>query len=114
MIFSSKNEKGEPAWELVMKDEKTVTRRMKPQQVGAIRAVQPGRGKKAVGYVRVKSCILHSVWQMATNSMEPRQQFTTEANKEGFESWDGLLAWFNEHKIDIKQTFRIEFELEGK
>ncbi len=56
MIFISKNETGIPAWQLVMDGKKTVTRRLKPQPIGSIRAVQPGRGKKAIGYIKITSC----------------------------------------------------------
>jgi len=48
MIFSSKNEAGEPAYELIARGVKTVTRRLKPKRVGSIMAVQPARATKAV------------------------------------------------------------------
>jgi len=47
MIFISKNEDGIPAWEMIMNGKKTVTRRYNYIEPGKIRAVQPGRMKKA-------------------------------------------------------------------
>jgi len=107
MIFFSKNERGEPAWELVMAGKKTVTRRLKPVAVGKILAVQPGRGKKYVCHIRVISCMSHLDWSSSLKT--GNAQFTEEANKEGFYTWHGLMDWFVDRKVDPYDTFRIEF-----
>jgi len=111
MIFISKNEKGEPAWRLIQEGRKRVTRRLKPVTVGKILAVQPGRGKKAVGYIRVISCENSFNHFMSSHFFPFWTQ--SEATKEGFESWDGLISWFNNQKtvVRLDDTFRIEFEL---
>ncbi|HUS99626.1 MAG TPA: hypothetical protein VMY59_04820 [Candidatus Thermoplasmatota archaeon] len=139
MIFISKNEKGEPAWRLIQEGRKRVTRRLKPVTVGKILAVQPGRGKKAVGYIRVLSCInsfghfnesifilnpiMHRCFNMFIHCSCPTSEFSSaildrwkqsEATEEGFESWDGLMQWLMNHKIQIHRTFRIEFEYIGE
>lgn len=118
MIFMSKNEQGTPAWQLVFDEKKTVTRRLKPQPIGVVRAVQPGRGKKGVGFIRIKSCVPHLQWVSEQQTMskenigtEMRYRFQVEAEREGFVTWEGLLKWFTDHKIDINKTYRIEFEL---
>lgn len=110
MIFASMNEKGEPAWKLVLDGRKTITRRTKPQPIGAIRAVQAGRGKPGLGYIRIKSCMKHTEWLVARYWCSGR---TKEANAEGFDTWLGLACWFDEHKIDMIDTYRIEFEVIG-
>jgi len=118
MIFISKNEKGEPAWRLIQEGRKRVTRRLKPVTVGKILAVQPGRGKKAVGYIRVLSCInsFEHFNESITNEFSSAildKWKQSEAIEEGFESWDGLISWFNNQKtvVRLDDTFRIEFEL---
>lgn len=115
-IFCSKNEAGIPAWQLVLEGKKKVTRRLKPMKVGKEFAVQPNRGKKAVCRARVSmDCISHSdwyeFWEAHLDSPAFKQKLEEEAHLEGFESWDGLLAWFEKKGIDINQTYRIEFEL---
>ena len=113
MIFSSKNESGTPAWKLVMNRTKTVTRRLKPVEVGKIRAVQPSRCKKAVGYIKVLSCVPHSDWFVAhVTAGIPEEELYTEAQKEGFLSWhSGVGEYFRKNKISIGNTYRIEFEM---
>ena len=109
MIFCSRNEKGEDAWRLVLDDKKTVTRRLKPLEKGKIVAVQPNRGKKAVGYIKIKHCCTHYYW----DELFPRNitDLNKEAEREGFGSWLSLLEWFQDNHIRIEDTFRIEFEL---
>lgn len=121
MIFISKNEKGELGWTLILNGQKRVTRRAKPIAIGKILAVQPGRGKKAVGHIRVISCMTHEEWCKQKDSILEywsdyeewcRVRFAQEAKREGFELWDTVEKWFKDHKIDIASTYRIEFTLE--
>jgi hypothetical protein len=118
MIFCSKNEKGERASDLIVKGVKTVTRRLKPIKVGKILAVQPGRGKKAIGYIRVISCIPETEWLFALRGLNllSERYLLKEAYNEGFESWDGLISWFSNHKplIRLDDTYRIEFVYLGE
>lgn len=116
MIFVAKNEKGETTWKLAQKGIKTVTRRMKHMDVGKEFAIQPGRGKVAVCRATVISCV---------NSLDHYHEFAwdlkktkpigwykeSEAKKEGFNSWDGLMQYFQKHDINFMDTFRIEFKL---
>jgi len=116
MIFCSKNEKGEYAWRLVLDGRKTVTRRLKPKKVGSIVAVQPLRGRKAVGYIKIINCFEHHDWYKQLDIVSFKQSdfektLLNESHKEGFNSWDGLMKWFKDHKICIDDCFRIEFEL---
>jgi hypothetical protein len=132
MIFSAKNEKDIPTWELVLTDQKTVTRRMKPEPVGAIRSVQPGRCKKAVCKIRILRCEPHfeAYDRIVAEAVKKTKRISTktlgdfiggcfsltmellneEAKREGFRSYLGLYLWFHTHKIDIEKTYRIEFE----
>lgn len=121
MIFCSKNEAGEVACELILNGSKTVTRRLKPIAAGKTVAVQPGRGKKAVGYVKVISCVpetefIDQIHFLAPSEKELEECLLEEANLEGFKSWDGLIAWFSNHKplIRLDDTFRIEFVYLGE
>jgi len=113
MIFCSKNEKGELAADLVMQGRKTVTRRLKPIEVGKIRAVQPNRCKKGIGYIRVLSCMKHENWLI--DEVSKNKYYLTElceeARREGFTSWYSIIQWFGAHKINIDDTYRIEFEV---
>ena len=116
MIFIAKNEKGEPTWKLALEKRKTVTRRLKPLPVGKEFAIQPGRGKFAVCRAGVVSCV---------NSFEHFRNSTFDTNKiillenwkqaeahlEGFGSWDALMRFFQDKKIQFADTFRIEYEL---
>ncbi len=117
MIFCSRNEDGTPASVLVQERRKQVTRRLKMVETGKIVAVQPGRGKHAVCHVRVKSCVRHSDWVedvMRRHQDDPNsiiEALEEEARLEGFLSWLGVVSWFDGHKVDISQTWRIEFEL---
>lgn len=113
MIFASRNEKGELAADLVMARRKTVTRRTKPVAVGKIIAVQPGRTKKGIGHVKVISCELHRSWWFYLKESEcvTQSDLDREAQAEGFETWDGLMKWFEVHKIQVAEIYRIEFEL---
>lgn len=115
MIFCSRNEDCEPAWKLIMDGQKTVTRRLKPIEVGKIVAVQPNRGKKAVGHIRIISCMPQSEWIFALKGQNLYNELVLlqEANREGFGCWQSLIAWFNNHKplIRLDDTYRIRFEL---
>lgn len=117
MIFISKNEAGVPAWKLVKNGKKTVTRRRKPEIVGSLRAVCPGRGKKAVCHVRVISCMPHRIWfdiLLKDKGKVTTKMLDKEAIKEGFKTWRGLTEWFKQRGDLIDNKFRIEFKLEGK
>jgi hypothetical protein len=123
MIFCSKNEKGEPAWKLIQEVRKTVTRRLKPVDVGKVIAVQPGRGKTAVCHIKVISCMLHQQWLRSYvpggqywSEGDPlaKQIMDKEAKREGFLSYQGLRAWLYSHGVSISDTYRIEFELRSK
>lgn len=106
MIFSSVNENGIPAWKMVKNGAKTVTRRLKPQPIGAIRAVQPNRGKKAVCYIEILDC-RYETWVGQSIPKEDRHQ---EAHKEGFLEWKSLLDWFIlKYGTDSMSVWRIEF-----
>lgn len=107
MIFISKNEDGIPAYELIMRGEKTVTRRKKPQPVGAIRAVQPGRGKRAICYIKITSCKEDSM--LTNEAMYQSWELDSEAKKEGFNDWNGLVGWFCRHGGIPQPCYRIEF-----
>lgn len=114
MIFCSRNERGELAADLVMAGRKTVTRRMKPVEIGKVLAVQPGRGKKALEHVKVISCHNSLFWWQCNyvRHIHRIHEFKNEeAAREGFETWDGLCRWLEEHKIQMAETYRIEFEL---
>ena len=110
MIFISKNEDGELAWKLVKAGKKTVTRRIKPEPIGAIRAICPGRGKKAVCHVRVISCMSHWDW-MSMYEHVP-SALRAEAKREGFRTWKGLEAWFKMKYGGFPEgLYRIEFQI---
>lgn len=114
MIFCSKNEDGVPAWKLIIDGKKTVTRRLKPVDPGNILAVQPNRCMKAVGYIRIKSCCdsikYLNEYADFTDLIEWKQR---EAQLEGFNSWDGLMRFFQKHNIQFGETYRLEFEYIG-
>lgn len=118
MIFCSKNECGVPAWGLVLNGTKTVTRRLKPVEVGKVRAVQPGRTKKAMGYIRITSCVTHKSWVRDLHDNNKINDcfrlLDLEANREGFKTWLKLLCWFDDHKVNIEDTYRIGFTLMDK
>jgi len=137
MIFSAKNEDGVPSWKLVLTDQKTVTRRLKPEPIGAIRACQPGRCQRAKCQIKILSCMTQREWfkklcdedvhEMAQKLLKRKKQpgfidFLSElfvnlwqkmdedSKKEGFKSWLSLLIWFINNRIDYNETYRIEFE----
>lgn len=113
MIFISKNEKGEPAWQLAKDGKKTVTRRLKPLQVGKEFAIQPGRGKFAVCRAKVISCVnSHRHLLLTANGKDSDIKWTEkEAKLEGFLTWKGVMDFLKNKNIDWLDTFRIEFEL---
>lgn len=118
MIFISKNEKGEPAWKMVLDGRKTVTRRLKPLPVGKDFAVQPGRGKFSVCRCKVLSCINHKEWLLSQGgngklTIIGMPFFTNEAKKEGFEHWHALLKFLAEKGLVIDNLYRIEFKKIG-
>ena len=116
MIFIAKNEKGIPTWKLARDGKKTVTRRIKALPVGKEFAIQPSRGKCAVCRARVITLC---------NSLDHFKKFgydtdyhesviaykEKEAKLEGFNSWDGLMSFFQEKNIQFADTFRIEYKL---
>lgn len=110
MIFCSKNEDGIPKWKQVLEGNATVTRRLKPIRALTIFAVQPNRCQKAVCHAKVKSCMRHLDW-IDTVPITDDVPFLKEAGREGFKSWNGLLAFFEDKRIDIMDTYRIEFEV---
>lgn len=113
MIFIAKNEDGIPSWKLVLEGKKTVTRRLKPLPVGKEFAVQPGRGKFAVCRARVISCMDCKPWYEQEIAEKGNEDLLDEeANKEGFETWEGLINWFvSKYGEHLPSFFRIEFEL---
>lgn len=110
LIFVARNEDGTPTCGLVEDGIKTVTRRLKPLPVSKVFAVQPGRGMFAVCHVRVVSC-MNSLEHFKLYKKNICSYMESEAYKEGFVSWRGLMGFFGENKISFNDTFRIEFEL---
>lgn len=114
MIFVSKNEDGVPAWKLIEAGKKTVTRRLKPEIPGKVRAVCPGRGKKAVGYIRIISCVPDEDF---CNEL-PVTELDIEAQREGFKTWESLWECIRmlHHcgESPLPALFRIEFEKSPK
>ena len=115
MIFCSKNEDGVPKWKQIIDGTVTVTRRLKPMIVGKVFAVQPNRGEKAVCYARVKNCIKHSDWYRGVYHINSTKTYVNilqkEAELEGLGDWSFLLDYFENKKIEISDTYRIEFEV---
>lgn len=113
MIFIAKNEDGIPTWKLTLEGKKTVTRRAKSLPVGKEFAIQPGRGKFAV--CRAKVVSLHTSlghYQRFGYTVELISDYREmEAHKEGFNSWDGLMRFFQKKNIQFADTYRIEYEL---
>ena len=113
IIFRAKNERGEPSWKLAKEGKKTVTRRLKPMEVGKIFAIQPGRGKKAVCHGKAISCMDCAIWyeqEITKNCNE--HLLDEEAKKEGFETWEGLINWLVLKYGEILPDFyRIEFKI---
>ena len=113
MIFCARNDVEAPTWELVLNGTKLVTRRVKPEPVGAVRAVCPGRGKKAVCRVRIVSCELESKWWARFKGLKYNdlgRVLEREAKLEGFGSWEALQKWLHNH-TDRKPLYRIGFEI---
>jgi len=84
MLFISKNKEGVPAWKLVLERKKTVTRRLKPVKVGAVRGVQAKFYGKSLCKIKVISCISHKEWIKSVNGLEA---YDREAKLEGFDEW---------------------------
>ena len=112
MIFIAKNEDGIPSWQLVLNGMKTVTRRLSPMPVGKVFAVQPGRGKKAVCYAKVVSCMDCDDWYSQEIADKGNEHLLDqEAFKEGFKTWEGLYSWLvGKYGEDLPMFYRIEFE----
>ena len=110
MIFIATNEDGFYTWDLAIRGIKTVTRRMKPMQIGKEFAICPGRGKHAICRAVVTDCTLSRVHYHAreTDLVDYKH---LEAKMEGFKTWDGLMHWMHKHKINFEDTFRIEFKV---
>jgi hypothetical protein len=141
MIFSSVNEDGIHKWRLILEDIKVngetvdVTRRLRPQPVGALRRVQPKRTESAMcihafscdlnkeycdgNYTKCESYkplrieIVDCVLQYDLDYPHPLDKaLKTEANREGLKSWERLEHYFSSKKIDINDTYRIQFKKE--
>ena len=116
MIFVAKNEAGIRSWRYVIDGTKTITRRLKPMQIGKEFAVQPGRGKHAICRAVVTDCMLsrvhYHIYALNREIFKNIQDYKhNEANCEGFKTWDGLMHWMHKHKIIFDDTFRIEFKV---
>ncbi len=110
MIFISKNEEGTPAWKLILEGKKTVTRRIKPVEVGKSVAVCPGRGKFAVCRIKILSCEDAEEWDLEHAATE----FQKEAEREGFKLWDSLWEFIGKkYGYPLPKMYRIEFQKEG-
>lgn len=113
MIFVAKNEEGTPTYKLVQSGKKKTTSRVKSIAIGKIVTIQPGRGKKAVCKRKVISCMNRlehyhqSMTQPGFNLTAWKQK---EAKLEGFLTYDGLIRYFKEHKLNFMDLYRIEFE----
>ena len=80
--------------------------------VGKEFAIQPGRGKFAVCRARVVSCMRSMRhYQSYAHILGLQKYKELEAYKEGFGSWDALMRFFQDKKIQFADTFRIEYEL---
>jgi len=110
VIFCARNEDGIPTWQLVLSGDKTTIRRIKPMVVGKEFAIQPGRGKFAVCRGRVLSCI-NSLDHWKGHKGDICGYKNVEAALEGFNSWRGLMGFFENKDIVFGDTFRIEFEV---
>jgi len=111
MIFSAKNEIGESTCDMVLDGRKIVTRRLKPQPVGAIRAVQPNRAKKGKGFIKILRCDKET-WFGASLKKRDTWSRQEEASKEGFKSYSGLEDYFIfKYGTSTFTMYRIEFEL---
>jgi hypothetical protein len=90
----------------VLSGEKTVTRRRSSRyQVGKVYAVQPGRGKRHVGHIRVFG-VNEEPLLTVTRSGEPR--------KEGFQSYAHFFGYWRELHGDVDYqeiVTRIAFRL---
>lgn len=106
MIFSAKNEKGEPLWRLVLEGRKVVTRRTKTIQIGKIRAVQSKRGGKSLGYIEIISCVDDEEW---CDKHIP-QETKAEARREGYYTWEGLWEFLRSHTPKSARLYRMEFK----
>jgi hypothetical protein len=113
LIFTAKNENGEYTWKLVDSGKKKTTSRVKPVAVGKMVAIQPGRGKRAVCKKKVISCmnrLEHSHQAMAQPEFNLIAWKQKEAELEGFLTWDGLMRYFQDHKLNFMELYRIEFD----
>ena len=92
----------------VLSGEKTQTRRLKRgyYKVGGVYAVQPGRGKKAVGHIRMKK-----MWPNKLGDMS-----SADVRAEGFDSWQKFMDTFcTLHHLgpcDWPMVWAFEFELD--
>jgi len=110
MIFCSKNEKGELACDLICVDRKDLTRRVKPEPVGVVRANCPGRGMFAKCRILIVGCVSDAEFWSKVKLKDMKRVKEMEAHREGFESWGGLQDWFvkkyGEYPVGL---YRIEF-----
>jgi len=112
MIFCSRNERGDPAWRLVVAGRKSVTRRLKPLEAGKAFTVQPSRRRKAVARVRVVSCVPEREWLRGLPKARRAAELKREAKREGFLEWEGLREWLKAHNPEGKPYYRIGFKVE--
>jgi len=93
--------------DMIGRGTKTQTRRLRrgPYKVGGVYAVQPGRGKKAVGHIRIKR-----IWQEKLLYMTE-----DDVRAEGFEAWHNFITVFyalnNITKPLIAPVWAFEFEV---
>ena len=104
MIFSFVNANGEHACDLALCGKKDVTRRKNPIRVGAIRAIQRGRGKFGEGFFIVESCVPHIEWEKSASV----DDLVTDSVREGFTTYQELLETVNKIYGGFEGLYRIE------
>jgi len=111
MIFSARNDKGIPSWQLVMEGKKTVTRRQSGKIPGHTYSVQKRRGEKGIGRILIVSCIPDEYFVESL----PTSELENEAHKEGFSTWEDLWECIRNitksGEGPLPLLYRIEFFL---
>ena len=67
-----------------------------------------------IGRIEIIGCETHAEWLKRSREALGIMfycELEIEAEREGFESWHGLMKWFTEHKVDIMDTHRLEFKV---